>query len=303
MAEGSNRDKVGYKQPPRSRQFRKGQSGNPNGRPRKLQTATVACDSAFDDVLRSELQREVIVTESGKPRKCPIFQVAIRAQTTSAAKGNPIAQREVIEHARSLELRDAERTRIEAERKSEEYQKMLEWRDYRRRLWDAAEANGDEPDNPWPHPDDILFDHAKRTWRIRGPSSEAGVGFYDYIAVRRDYSCLFAEMALRSGAPKKQREAWCEIHIIEQAFYDAFLPLRWQLGEQSGSMSFALACLPMRKLRALIRECEDDIARWEALNPPSPAERRASKRVVDKFKRDIRREAARKGKTLPLDGW
>jgi hypothetical protein len=52
---------IGYGKPPKSRQFKKGVSGNPSGRPKK------PSDSASE--LMKELQSKVTLLENGKPKK------------------------------------------------------------------------------------------------------------------------------------------------------------------------------------------------------------------------------------------
>lgn len=303
MAEGPSSEKVGYKRPPRARQFKKGQSGNPHGRPRTRSALNVISDSQVDEVLRSELQRQVTVTEGGKPKKYSMLEVVIRAQATSAAKGNPLAQRNVVVQARELELRDADRDRLEAERRSEHFKIMLQWRERRRREWEAVDAIGSEPDNPWPHPDDFMFDHAQQTCRIRGPLYEADVPYYDHIIDLRDFYRLSVELALRRARTKAERDFLCSLYTIAVLHLDAMLPLRWQLGVDSARLGLAVACMPTHKLRSMIKECEEDSAIWEALHPQSPAARHATKRMMDGFKRDVIRKAATQGRHIPWDGW
>ena len=50
---------VGYGRPPKDKQFKKGQSGNPKGRPKGSRN--------FRTDLQEELQMQVQVTENGKP--------------------------------------------------------------------------------------------------------------------------------------------------------------------------------------------------------------------------------------------
>ena len=53
--------KVGYKRPPLHTRFRKGQSGNPRGRPRGSKN--------FSTLLTEALNEPVVVTEDGRRRK------------------------------------------------------------------------------------------------------------------------------------------------------------------------------------------------------------------------------------------
>ena len=53
--------KVGYKKPPLHTRFRKGQSGNPRGRPRGSKN--------FSTLLSDALNEPVVVTEDGRRRK------------------------------------------------------------------------------------------------------------------------------------------------------------------------------------------------------------------------------------------
>lgn len=52
---------VGYKKPPRHTRFKPGQSGNPNGRPRKKVTLA--------ESIQKELNTRITVNEGGKQRR------------------------------------------------------------------------------------------------------------------------------------------------------------------------------------------------------------------------------------------
>jgi hypothetical protein len=62
--------KVGYKKPPLHTRFKKGQSGNPRGRPRGAKN--------FSTVLNDALNQRVVVTENGRRRKISKRELGIR---------------------------------------------------------------------------------------------------------------------------------------------------------------------------------------------------------------------------------
>jgi hypothetical protein len=62
--------KVGYKKPPLHTRFKKGQSGNPRGRPRGARN--------FSSVLNEALNQRVVVTENGRRRKISKRELGIR---------------------------------------------------------------------------------------------------------------------------------------------------------------------------------------------------------------------------------
>jgi hypothetical protein len=71
---------VGYGRPPKRTQFRKGQSGNPRGRPKgSLNVATA---------LERELNQRVTIKENGQPRSITKFEAAIKQLVNKAASGD-----------------------------------------------------------------------------------------------------------------------------------------------------------------------------------------------------------------------
>ena len=71
---------VGFGRPPRSSQFKLGESGNPAGRPRGAKN--------FATALEEELQARVIVTENGKRKRISKREVIAKHLVNKAASGD-----------------------------------------------------------------------------------------------------------------------------------------------------------------------------------------------------------------------
>ena len=85
--------KPGYRRPPKSGQFRKGQSGNPKGRPRAeaKRPGPVPAHHSMRDLVRHEAARKIIANDASGKHELPTRQAVIRAQAHSALKGSVFA--------------------------------------------------------------------------------------------------------------------------------------------------------------------------------------------------------------------
>lgn len=79
MAQGNSDYAVGFGKPPKSGQFKKGQSGNRKGRPKGAR--------GLKTDLKAELAERVSITENGKTRKLTKQRLVVKRLITSAAKG------------------------------------------------------------------------------------------------------------------------------------------------------------------------------------------------------------------------
>lgn len=99
-------EKIGYKHPPKSGQFKPGQSGNPKGR--KPQQ-----DESMADTISRCLKDRILITLDGKPKKIKAQEVLVKTALSSAMKGDLKALNLII---RALQ---AEERRRDAARKNQ----------------------------------------------------------------------------------------------------------------------------------------------------------------------------------------
>ena len=107
---------IGYCKPPRHSQFKKGQSGNPRGRPRGAR--------GIKTDLREELSQRVRITENGRTLNLTKQQLVIKALVAKAAKGDPRAATQVF--ALTLEAFGIEGERAGSTRLHPEDQAILD---------------------------------------------------------------------------------------------------------------------------------------------------------------------------------
>jgi hypothetical protein len=76
---GNRNYSVGYRRPPRGTRFKKGQSGNPNGRPKAKLNATT--------VVKKQMARWVPIRENGMLRKVTCLEALVAKAVNEALQG------------------------------------------------------------------------------------------------------------------------------------------------------------------------------------------------------------------------
>ncbi len=92
--------KSSYRNPPRDTRFKKGQSGNPSGRPKDRPNLAT--------VLERTLRETVVITENGRRQTITKLEAATRQLVDKAASGDLRALQQLIALARSAEERSPE---------------------------------------------------------------------------------------------------------------------------------------------------------------------------------------------------
>jgi hypothetical protein len=85
-------DSVGYRRPPAGTRFRKGQSGNPAGKPKGRKNKPRPYAERLGSLMLEEAYRPITVSEDGKEITLPLAQAVFRSLATAAAKGETRAQ-------------------------------------------------------------------------------------------------------------------------------------------------------------------------------------------------------------------
>jgi hypothetical protein len=172
---------VGYRKPPKAHQFRKGQSGNPRGRPRKAKKQNVPPGLAplTADVILAEARRIVPVRDGGKVQDLDTLQALIRSLNITGLKGNRRAQVDAIKLARLAE-----------ESIEKEWAALVESVITYKLNWKEEFAYCDTHGLPRPdivpHPDDVVLDHVNRTIIFNGPANAAEKAKWDRQKIGRD---------------------------------------------------------------------------------------------------------------------
>ena len=148
---------TGYAQPPKGNRFRKGQSGNPNGRPKGSGTKLTASAKAT----LAACAKMMTVRENGVAREISVVEGIELAQQKSALGGSSLAQKHFLDRHHAAELE--RRAELEADIEwGEELVARLRW------LREVAIAQGKQTSMPYPHPDDVVID-PERGVRFIGP--------------------------------------------------------------------------------------------------------------------------------------
>jgi hypothetical protein len=94
---------IGYRRPPKTKQFKKGESGNPKGRPRGSRNMSTMLDK--------ELAQTIVVTENGRRKKLSRLEAVVKRLVAGALQGELkalLALVEVLRRTGRLEQQEAE---------------------------------------------------------------------------------------------------------------------------------------------------------------------------------------------------
>ncbi|MES0863738.1 DUF5681 domain-containing protein [Ruegeria sp. SCPT10] len=108
---------VGYRKPPKNTRFRKGQSGNPKGRPKGAR--------GLKTDLRAELSERVTITENGRRKTLTKQQLVMKQLTARAVKADIRAISKLAELAIALLGPEDEASQVE-DKLSEEDEAILQ---------------------------------------------------------------------------------------------------------------------------------------------------------------------------------
>ena len=136
----SKLDATGYRRPPRETQFRKGRSGNPNGRPKSSRSLATLMGEALNEA--------VVINENGRRRTITKGEAIIKQLVNRGAAGDARSIQLLLGHIRAIET-DVEASSADGGPSEGDTQLLMYERltiEERRQLRDlVAKAQGDPP--------------------------------------------------------------------------------------------------------------------------------------------------------------
>jgi hypothetical protein len=209
---------IGYGRPPEHSRFKKGQSGNPKGRPRRTSAAESVPEAPeIQRIVLDEAKRPVTVKEGGRTIRMPAKRAVTRAEIVNALRGSAYAQKHVLEQTE----------KFEREEQKEIARKNAAARAYvatcHHEIDDAKERGLPVPDF-LPNPDDIIIEPG-RPFRVDGPVDEEELARVEELCWLRSQLLLQHELESRmggAGSGSESHSAALIADVLNQHMYTRF---------------------------------------------------------------------------------
>lgn len=219
--EESAPQKIGYGNPPLEHRFKKGQSGNPKGRPKKAKRKKPTPDAysdarMFSKLLQSETKRKIKVKDGDGVEEITVLEATVRSLGVAAMKGGRLAQRDLIKLAQ-----DDEDTRREAIGK--EMKKIAEYRLHYPNAMKMIQQQGITEENFLHHPDDMIINPETGARDANGPMTLEQKKDWDKMLHKRDQfaqSIGYLANEYRKAVEQQDKEGVLGFWHHEQKMFD-----------------------------------------------------------------------------------
>lgn len=194
---------VGYGKPPKRTRFKKGSSGNPNGRPKGSRNKPQSMGANdLNELVLKEAYRQLELREGETTITVPVAQAVMRSVAVKAATGN---QRAAMLFTDLLGAAEKE----QAELRFEFFKTMVEYKEGAEKEIAHREELGLPIDHIIPHPDHVFVNPRTGVAKIVGPMCEQEKEMWDRARDERERLEEFQNELveqhgqLRSGKRKK----------------------------------------------------------------------------------------------------